>query len=334
MVLSTIVMARDGIAAADCANDSQSCRADFSIGAMRLPLYANMPLTGPHPGVRRALIVVHGAGGNADGYFQYALAAAAAAKARGDTLIVAPRFIEHRDKSPPPAGLLVWDRRDDWRAGDLSSPDGASRVGSFTAMDALARALTDRKSFPDLRSLVIAGHSAGAQFVQRYAVLRGDFPPGAPAVRFVVANPSTYLYLDARRPDPAAPSRFVDAGRDAGAFSCAVNRYKYGLERGNGYVAGALQSVGAAGLAARYRGRAVTYLLGGNDNDPNHRLLDKSCAAEAQGATRLARGRAFEAYMDAFFAPHAQRFAVVPGVGHDAKRMFTSSAGVAALFPE
>ena len=45
----------------------------------------------------------------------------------------------------------------------------------------------------------------------------------------------------------------------------------------------------------RYASREVIYLLGGADNNPEHRLLDKTCGAEAQGATRLYPSRGGEA---------------------------------------
>jgi len=315
--------------AADCANDPQSCAAPFAVDGLSLQLYASAPFDAPHPEIRRALIVVHGNDGNADGYFKTALAAANAAKQGDGTMILAPRFVEQAQKTAPPAGSLAWDRGGDWRAGDPSSAAAKPRVSSFTVMDRLLAALADRTRFPALQSVVIAGHSAGGQYVQRYAVLRAAVE-GAPPLRFVVANPSSYLYLDARRPDPAAPGAFPVPADSA----CAANRYKYGLERGNGYVERAVAALGVAGLAERFRRENVTYLLGESDNDPNHRLLDKGCAAMAQGPTRLARGMAFKLYLERYFAPNAQRFATVPGVGHNAARMFRSPAGLAALFPE
>ncbi len=79
--------------------------------------------------------------------------------------------------------------------------------------------------------------------------------------------------------------------------------------------------------------RHITYLLGQQDIDPNHPALDKSCAAETQGAYRLIRGHN---YFDYLMRRHPQglpqRLVEVPGVGHDGDKMFTSPAGQAALF--
>jgi len=71
--------------------------------------------------------------------------------------------------------------------------------------------------------VVIFGNSAGGQFVNRYAAVgRG---PGALAARgiqtrFIVANPSTYLYFGDDRPH-AAPGR------------SAVNQWRYGFDGAN-----------------------------------------------------------------------------------------------------
>jgi pimeloyl-ACP methyl ester carboxylesterase len=316
-------------AAADCANDPQSCAAPFTVNGLSLQLYASAPLAEIQPEISRALIIVHGNEGNAEGYFKSALAVAKAAQRGDGTLILAPRFVEQARNMAPPAGSLAWDRGGDWRGGDLSSAAAAPRISSFAVMDRLLATLADKTRFPQLGSIVVAGHSAGGQYVQRYAFLRGTAAAGPVVLRFVVANPSSYLYLDARRPDPAAPGAF----RLPTGTACAANRYKYGLERGNDAVEAAVAALGVAGLAERFRRQPVTYLLGESDNDPKHRLLDKGCAAMAQGPTRLARGLAYKLYLDSYYAPHAQRFETVPGVGHNAARMFGSRAGLVALFP-
>ena len=78
-------------------------------------------------------------------------------------------------------------------------------VSSFQVIDDLLRSLDDRKRLPTLASIVLAGHSGGAQLVQRYAVLNqidGPLRRDGIAVRYVVANPSSYLYLTKERPRP------------------------------------------------------------------------------------------------------------------------------------
>lgn len=69
-------------------------------------------------------------------------------------------------------------------------------------------------------------------------------------------------------------------------------------------------------LESSYIKREVIYLLGQQDTDPQHPALDKSCAAEAQGAYRLERGKLFFGYL---LRRHPegvnQRLVEVPGSG-------------------
>ena len=89
----------------------------------------------------------------------------------------------------------------------------------------------------------------------------------------------------------------------------------------------------------RYAARDVTYLLGGADNNPEHRLLDKTCGAEAQGSTRLARGTAYLQY-EFLLASRGKPVTLhragyeVRGVGHDGKNMFGSECGAQVLLGE
>ena len=56
--------------------------------------------------------------------------------------------------------------------------------------------------FPNLKTVVVAGHSGGAQVAQRYAIAgKGEDSLSRlqVAVRYVVANPSTYAYLNSYR---------------------------------------------------------------------------------------------------------------------------------------
>jgi predicted esterase len=55
-------------------------------------VYRTYPLDRRNAQITRALIMVHGAGRDADNYFRTALAAAFLAHALDDTLVIAPRF--------------------------------------------------------------------------------------------------------------------------------------------------------------------------------------------------------------------------------------------------
>lgn len=287
----------------------------------RLPLYVSADWSNPLPGITRAVLVLHGRLRDADVYYRSAKTAQAAAGEAGrTTLMIVPQFLAGIDVDAfhLPPETLRWSLLG-WEGGDPA--EGPRPLSSFEALDAILVRLADRRLFPDLKQVVVAGHSGGGQVVQRYAVAG----PGEAAltresigVRYVIANPSSYAYLSAERPVPTI------------AASCArFNDWKYGLEQRPAYLAAA----SPGDLEQRYVSRQVTYLLGTRDTNPDHPALDKSCMAEAQGATRYARGHAYAAVMAARNngAPN-HRVVDVPDVGHDGDRMLTSPCGLAALF--
>jgi hypothetical protein len=204
-------------------------------------------------------------------------------------------------------------------------------VSSFAALDQLITTASSRSLFPNLRRIVVVGHSAGGQFVNRYAAASGivDAANGdGLQFRFIVADPSSYLYFDEVRAHPNGFSPLTSAER---AACTKVNAYKYGLERLNPYAAAS----GAAALRARYGSRTVVYLLGALDTSRSDPSLDTSCAANWQGTQRLDRGQTYIEYLaHAFGAGIGERQVarVIPGVGHVARDIYGSAAGQAAIF--
>jgi hypothetical protein len=109
--------------------------------------------------------------------------------------------------------------------------------------------------------------------------------------------------------------------------------WKYGLRALPAYALESAAALGERGLERAYLGRDVTLLLGDEDCDPRHPALDRSCAAMAQGPHRLARGLAYARYIDArAIAGHTHALHRIPRAGHDADAVFSSPAGLAALF--
>lgn len=300
----------------------------------RLPVLATHVLNQGHADVTRAIIVIHGALRNAEGSFtamQHAMTLAG--EAGRHALILAPQFLSEVDavRYPVPLDIPVWSV-DGWKDGSLSEirrDDSTDRrVSSFAVLDALLQTLSNRQHWPALDLVVLAGHSAGGQFVQRYAVA-GRAPTMLSHhgihTRFVVANPSSYLYFDARRPTEHGFAPFPQT-RCRG-----FDHYKYGLEAPNAYVAAQTPQA----LMWHYARQQVIYLLGTLDADAAHPFLDRSCAAEAQGPTRLARGQAYYQYLPLVLGHEVvqrQHRTLVEGVGHDHQSMFQSPCGVAWLF--
>jgi pimeloyl-ACP methyl ester carboxylesterase len=300
---------------------------DTPQGHAEFPLYLSKDWSVAQPQITRAVIVIHGKLRNADVYFRTAQKARDAAHADPDTtLLIAPQFLASLDLRihDEPADLLRWSGNG-WMGGEAAQ--APLPVSSYDVLDAIVMRLADRKLFPNLRHVVFAGHSGGAQVVQRYAVAARNITTLTEAgidVRYVVASPSTYAYFDAQRPNAQGVAAPFDAAQ------CPdFNQWKYGMDNRPPY----LDDRSAAQLEAAYAARRIDYLVGGDDDDPQQSALDKTCAAEAQGPQRVARATAYYRYIQARHPDHLeQSFHIVPGVGHNGARMLTSVCALAAMF--
>ncbi|MBI2666677.1 hypothetical protein HYX13_03640 [Candidatus Woesearchaeota archaeon] len=262
------------------------------------------PFLSSHPldrdtSVKKLIIVVHGSGRNAEGYFRSAVSAA-------------------------PQGTVVfayWSQSG-WKKGDLSEIPSTSRYSSYEMVDRLID--LGVRHYPRLEKIMVIGHSAGGQFVHRYAggsqreasLKNIDFT-------YVVANPSSYLYLN-----PLRWNKKVQAFMPGNKGECRdFNLYHKGLEELNQY----MRSTGGKNIKSNLVKRNVVYLLGSEDDDPQAEQLDQSCAAMQQGENRLERGNLFVQYLDTYFSKHTSRKVIAQGVGHSSFGIFNSPEGKAVL---
>jgi pimeloyl-ACP methyl ester carboxylesterase len=306
--------------------EPSSLRVTTSAGTGVLPVYVSSDWSKPRPQVTRAIIIFHGVKRNADSYFRSAKEAVQEAGIAGrGTIIIAPQFLAEEDTLPFPldSGVLRW-HRERWEGGEIATTPAP--ISSFDAVDAVLARLSDRSLFPALVQVVLAGHSGGGQIVQRYAVVgRGEaeLTKIGVRVRYVVANPSSYVYFSEDR-----PLKTTGFARYTGSCT-GFNRWKYGVQEAPSYVGQAA----FVDMEESYIGRDVIYLLGTADTDRHDRDLDVSCKAEAEGPHRYARGKAYFTYIklrhpDRF----SQRLWEVSGVGHNQHKMLHSACGMEALF--
>jgi pimeloyl-ACP methyl ester carboxylesterase len=292
-------------------------------GVVQLPLDISLDWSKPQPGVTRAVILLHGKGRDVDGDYRGLERAARKAGAIGaESLLIAPQFLNELDaiEHGLPNEIVRW-QAGTWEAGEAAV--APVPVSAYELLDALFLRLSDRQTFPDLHDIVLAGHSAGGQAVQRYAIVGTaaiQLVAKGIHVRYVIANSSSYLYFNDERPGPHG-------------FECRNwNRWRYGTHEAPTYVK-LSKKHGWPELEDEYAKADVIYLLGDEDVDPQQKDLDISCAGEAQGSTRLARGQAYFAYLKARHpAGWGQRLWIVGGVAHSATKMVEAPCGVKALF--
>jgi hypothetical protein len=310
-----------------CTAATSACSEWIGLGTAgaRSLVYRTFALESRSEQVTRGVIVIHGAGRDADNYFRTGVAAAFLAGALGDTLVVSPRFasMDGSCQDALAAGELSWRcGGNSWRAGGPAT--NARELTSFDLADEILRKLARKDVFPNLRAIVVSGHSAGGQYVQRYAMANKVHDALGVPVTYVVSNPSSYAYLDHTRP-AGAEGEFRSYGD--GNNCTAYNRWPYGLEMRGGYT----ESIADDVLKKQLVSRPVVYLLGELDTLPIAGF-DSSCPAMAQGPSRYARGQAFFRYVN---DRHGARHTLtrVALCGHNARCVFTAESALPVLFP-
>lgn len=334
---------RPSAAAPACTTATAACTEWVALGAgpARSLVYRTRPLDVRNDAVRRALVMVHGTNRNADHYFTTATGAAFLAGALDDAVVISPRLTACNDKLEP--NEVGWScTGDSWRSGGAAAtnPD----LTSFDFMDEIVRKLAKKTVFPNLNAIVIAGHSAGGQFVARYQMSNRVHDSIGTPITYVVANPSSYAWPSSTRPlpvDDAAPENAKGAWEtdkphtrfSYGPFDAAAcqnyDRWPAGFQnRTAGYTAQTPDEQ----LKKQLVSRPTTYLLGQVDTLPLGGF-DSSCPAMAQGATRRARGEAFVKYVnEQLGAKHAIQ--IVPECGHNDRCVYTTDAVLAVIFPK
>jgi len=298
-----------------------------------VPVASNHPLDGDHAAITRAIIVIHDVSRDANSAL--GLMTALAGSQNAQTMIIAPQFLlgsdiaRYADRLPNDGhdlarwGFGAWED-----GGDSTQPSPQKSVSSFTVMDLLVMYFAEKPYFPNLKEIIVAGHGAGGDFVLRYAAAAKapDLLDDSTKVRFIAANPATFLYFTASR--PLSNNKPGIAIPDASKCP-TYDHYKYGLTELNAYASRA----GSNAIRLRYPSRSVTYITGEKIQSDDH-FPDASCAAMLQGANRLVRLMNYDLYLNAIFSGHmdSQQFSTVPKAGYDPGAVLGSPCGMSVLF--
>lgn len=296
------------------------CKTHWTIDLDWLPYCRNQRLGELRETIRRAVIVIHGKQRNAKSYFDAVNRLASEEGHARDTLVIGLQFLTQADVTANklPASVLYWER-EGWKHG-MKSLNGA-HLSSFEVLDRVLKRLLDQN--PNLQQIVIAGHSAGAQFVQKHAAARRlDTSAWQGQLHYVVTNPGSYMYLTSERPE------------DTKGCKDTYNDYRYGVENNRlDYFMGTSPD----SLWKKLAEYPVTLMLG--DEDTDEKEGDQSCPALVQGKNRFERGKQFYRIMAKDLPAHvpggdASRFKllVIPHVGHEFERMWDSRCGRSILF--
>jgi len=260
--------------------DLQAYRHSFLLSSdpSFFPIYSNYVfdptlsfLTAP---LENVTILIHGLSRDADRYFCQGM------NASENQIIIVPYFpnrslslSEWNGKSDPDISTSPYWTESDWSEGGLDVQYGLS---SFEILDELIEFLKGKNV---KGKIVVAGFSAGGQFVQRYAWASDEGNDGS--VRFFVSDPSSFLYFTKERPGEdcrelksvaiedcqsfETPNLNFETSLGLDASDCKkFNDYKYGLDKideNNEYLLDAYKKA----TLITYSKKEILYVFGGDD---------------------------------------------------------------------
>ena len=276
-------------------------------GVTTFPYHANhlLRLGGNHT---MALFIQHGAMRDADHYYCTFRKLMLEQNYRPfeEILVIAPNFNYIGDPGVIPTDAF-WNSTKpwaDWRVGAESDPRccgnkigsrNRQTISSFDVLDNMLGILTNKELYPNIDKISYLGHSAGGQMVHRYAIVSelaaqydAEHGEGSIDIEFIIANPSSYAYLDARRykyncgdcvcaHDNCTCDKHCteqehlgipDQGDDWVCHDETYNDWPYGLGK---FSDGSRHSIPYAtrllpgDASIMYRERSVVYMVGQND---------------------------------------------------------------------
>ena len=335
-----------------------------------------------HMKVERAIITVHGSSRNADEYLFGTYSVIPDDVDPETILIIAPYYVAEEETlvntTDTQRTVLNWYDIDPLHPGTVHTfrmgVDAANApISSFQVLDEIVQYLVKaRVQYPNLKDIVVTGHSAGGQLVHRWALLsnipawndsyddthmnhdqqstirrqRRILP--MPSLRVVPANPRSYCYLDARRwihngtvfdiPDQESFDLFYSNNEDEdderADDSCnSYNHWTWGLGSGSE-------------IPCPYKDRTLAKVP---LEDLIHRynarpviylsgefdtiLQDDTCADQLQGSTRKERSERFYKGLEEIFGTEqVNHERWLVESSHDHRLMYQGEAGQQALF--
>ena len=293
-----------------CLNSSIKCQNSLTVGTnseWTFDYYSSFPLDSVL-NVTGAIIVVHGFNRNSDEYFENMLSVVQALTFEDKIMVIAPSFTTQDDN--PDVQEITW-TANSWKEGSLSVyKTNKQQISSFAIIDKIITDLNNKDNFPNLNTILVTGHSAGAQFTYLYSATNTvEQSLNDIDLLYGVANSSSYLYLN--------EVREIDSNYYIPADCNDYNDWPFGLQNRNDYAS----NLSASEISTQLIMRNVNYFNG---------LLDTTaytygCEYTLQGANRLDTGQRHFDHLNYYFSDHNHSFNTIPGAGHDNREMYLST---------
>jgi pimeloyl-ACP methyl ester carboxylesterase len=297
-----------------------------------IPFISNFSIDTKNEKIKNVILAIHSS--NYDAYLSYndAMRLIKRYELPDSVLVISPQFLTEKHVADiNSSNLVYWTTLPFWGSSIAKiTPNGMEyRLSSYTILENIIVSLCEKKIFPNLQSIVVLGHSAGGQLVNRFAasntVEDTAATPVGVKIKYVVMNPSSYVYFSPKRPVKNSRKLFTIPAADAtyDDYGCGLKKL-YAYHRNKGLTAEKIRQ--------QYKNRNVIYMLG--NQDTNSKALSITPAAMLQGENRLIRGLNYYNHLiDEFgqMIKKNQKLVIIPGVGHSARRMMLSSRGAANI---
>lgn len=300
-----------------------------------LPYESSHDLSSKNHSIARLIYSIHSASYSAKSYFNRATALVDKVPAqKNKTLIIAPHILPKRIiDNPQQSNILYWEFPAFWGTSRGMFNDKRVTISSYEVTDRFLEYVVTSGNFPNIKTIIILGHSGGGQMVNRYAA-SGLFEsntakPMAIEVRYIVMAPSSYVYFDKKRVAKGTLSKFAVPDNAPKRY----NSWGYGLEEL--FIFHKKFKITPQAIIDNFPSKKILYLVGSEDKNEDDASLDKKLPAILQGKHRLERGKIYYNYLVNFFGKEVkqtQHFRVINGAGHSGRSLMLSPQAIKFTF--
>ena len=300
-----------------------------------IPYISNYPLNKKNDDIQHVILAIHSS--NHDAIMAYNNCMELI-NTRNDlkksTLVIAPQFLmEKHVVNNTEKNLLFWKVYPFWGSSTsmTKSADKNLKISAYSILSEIIAELCSKTTFPNIQKITVLGHSAGGQFVNRFAASNTvEFDTARPAgiqCKYIVMNPSSYVYFSPKRSVNGSVRNFSIPPPEVMEEYPGYNNYGYGLDKL--YLYHRQSGLTPEKIRQMYPQRNVVYLLGEKDCQTDS-SMSVHPHAMLEGKNRLERGRIYYGHLVDEFGQdirNNQRIVLIPNVGHSGRDMILSDRG-------
>ncbi len=306
---------------------SAKTRYSFHINNIKaqIPYATNLTIDQDHPEVTEMILAIHSSSYNPDYYLDNTLLLLRSQPQRmKKTLIFAPAL--YRQDKTTLTDIVTWRNAPFWGTSRALYKGRKIRLSAYEILDHILTSIMTSGHFPNLDNIMVLGHSAGGQLVNRYAACNTIEDTVAinhhVSMRYLVMAPSSYVYMDGKRISRSDPTTFIFPFNAYKKY----NDWGYGLEHLYSYHK--RHHITAEMIRLQYRYRRVLYLVG--DQDTTDAALSKTKSAMLEGGNRLERLKIYYQHLQNHYGKEISTYhtmAIIKGVGHSSRKLMLSEEG-------